>query len=673
LQAHTKALREAAFPTKRTHVRSFIGMCNVFRRFVPNFARIATPLSDIMGSTAPVTVPPPTPEQLFAFEELKRRLTQPPVLALPRAGHKYMLDVDACGTQECAALLQEQQKGGLRPVAYISRVLEGAERNFGVTEKECLAVVWASLKLRAYLEGDRFLVRTDHNCLRWLLNIDRTAHGRLACWRMRLNELAFDIAYKPGQTHWLADEISRLVTSGTDRSADDTDLLVFAVTRAETARGLETANYVSEPTTRTIDKGEVATVQGEDPLCRKVMEALNAGRAVPFFEDSDGLVCRRATHDGVDHFVVPVSLRERVLRLEHETTLAGHPGESRRYAAMRRDYYWPGMAADVVLHVRNYASCARGRVRPLRAAAALQLFAATLPFQDIATDLFGPLAKTAAGNEYIMVITHLFSKLVCAIPMGKIRAVDCASVLPDYWIGAYGPPDRVLSDGGPQFTAQFWHQVCNLLSVDAKVTTPSRPQTNGQAERFNRTMGRILDHYVAEHPTTLDQLLPALTLAYNTQPHAATKVAPFELVNPLGVASWFIKDLTRRSRYPATAQRGAHAEKKEQAAFLTRMVRLIPRIREALAAAQQRYKRNHDARIRPQPPGLEVGGFAFKRHHDYKGSKLGHRAQGPFRVVRIERPTAVLDIKGEHRRENIVHQALSQVSFSASGTVYTNR
>jgi len=476
---------------------------------------------------------------------------------------------------------------------------------------------------------------------------------------MRLNELAFDIAYKPGQTHWLADGMSRLVTSGIDRSADDTDLPVFAVTRAETARGLKTANYVSGPTTRAIDKGEVATAQGEDPLCRKVVEALNAGRAVPFFEDSDGLVGRRATHDGVAQIVVPVPLRERVLRLEHETTLAGHPGESRMYAAMRRYYYWPGMAADVVLHVRNCASCARGRVRPLRAAAALELFPATLPFQDIATDLFGPLAKTAAGNEYIMVITDRFSKLVLAIPMGKIRAVDCASVLLDYWIGAYGPPDRVLSDGGPQFTAQSWHQVGNLLSVEAKVTTPSRPQTNGQAERFNRTMGRILDHYVAKHPTTWDQLLPALTLAYNTQPHAATKVALFELVNPLGVASWSIKDLMRRSRYPAAAQRGTHAEKKEQAAFLTRLVRLIPRIREALAAAQQRYKRNHDARIRPQPTGLEVGGFAFKRHRDYKKSKLGHRAQGPFRVVRIEGPTAVLDIEGEHRRENIVHLVCS--------------
>jgi len=110
LQAHTEALREATFPTMRTQVLSFIAISNVFRRFVPNFTRIATPLTDLMGSTAPVTVPPPTAKQLFGFEELKRGLPQPPLHALPRAGHKYMLDVDACGTQVGTALLQEQKK-----------------------------------------------------------------------------------------------------------------------------------------------------------------------------------------------------------------------------------------------------------------------------------------------------------------------------------------------------------------------------------------------------------------------------------------------------------------------------------------------------------------------------------------------------------------------------------
>jgi len=166
MDARTRALREAHFPTTRTQVRSFVGMCNVFRRIVPSFARMAAPLTDLMGSTAPVLVPPAAPLQQEAFDRIKEALNTPAVLALPRCGRKYVLDVDACGTQVGAALLQEEDDGKLQPVAYISRRLAKIEFPYKFTQKECLAVVWASLKLRPYLEGDRFLVRTAHDCLR---------------------------------------------------------------------------------------------------------------------------------------------------------------------------------------------------------------------------------------------------------------------------------------------------------------------------------------------------------------------------------------------------------------------------------------------------------------------------------------------------------------------------
>ena len=88
---------------------------------------------------------------------------------------------------------------------------------------------------------------------------------------------------------------------------------------------------------------------------------------------------------------------------------------------------------------------------------------------------------------------------------------------------------------GRQFTCQFWGQVCNLLYIEPKVTSLSHSQTNGQTERFNRTMHTIFSHYVAEHPRSWDQLLGALTLAYKSRPHRSTGVAPLELVNPMGV------------------------------------------------------------------------------------------------------------------------------------------
>ena len=253
MDAHARALREAHFTTTRTQVRSCVGMCNVFHRLVPNFTRMAAPLTDHMGSTAPVLVPRATPLQQQAFDRLNGALTIPPALALPRRGRKYVLNVDACGTQVGAALLQEQDDGKVQRVAYISRRLPTKELPYGVTEKECLAVVWASLKLRPHLDGDRFLLRTDHDCLRWILNIEGSGNPRLARWRLRLCELEFDVAFKPGMTHNLADSISRLESGASDETALDDAVPVFA-TRANAVRGLDAANYVGGPRVRGIDR-----------------------------------------------------------------------------------------------------------------------------------------------------------------------------------------------------------------------------------------------------------------------------------------------------------------------------------------------------------------------------------------------------------------------------------
>jgi len=178
--------------------------------------------------------------------------------------------------------------------------------------------------------------------------------------------------------------------------------------------------------------------------------------------------------------------------------------------------------------------------------------------------------------------------------MDGSSAVDCASVVLDYWVGACGPLDRLLSYGGPQFTSHFWGQVYILLSIEPKVTAPSHLQTNGQTERFNRTMHTILNHYVAEHPRSCDQILWALTLAYNSRPHRSTGVAPLELVSPMGVSSWAFKDIPKSGAYPITAQRGTAAETRAQAALLTRLVQLISQMRARLKATRGHYKRDHD-------------------------------------------------------------------------------
>jgi RNase H-like domain found in reverse transcriptase/Reverse transcriptase (RNA-dependent DNA polymerase) len=187
-EKNTAALRDAPFPRTRTELRSFLGLCNVYRRFVPRFAAIAAPISTLLGKGTRATLPPLTTAQIEAFNNLRTRLLSPPILALPRSEAKFnlWLDTDASdGQLGCCCLLQGQPEGPALQLGYWSRTLNPAERNYSITEKECFAIVWAGTHLRPYLEWKRFTLRTDHHALRWVMNL-ADAQGLLARWRLRL-------------------------------------------------------------------------------------------------------------------------------------------------------------------------------------------------------------------------------------------------------------------------------------------------------------------------------------------------------------------------------------------------------------------------------------------------------------------------------------------------------
>jgi RNase H-like domain found in reverse transcriptase len=175
------ALKTAKPPTTRSKLRSFLGLCNVFRRFVAGFAKIAEPLNILLRKGESPQLGSLSEEQLAAFETLRTRLLDPPILALPRAEGLLILYTDAPQEQIVCCLFQEKGEGTRHPVEYRSRGLTSAERNYSTTEKECLAIVWAVLQLRPYLEGKHFFIRTDHHSLLWVLNL-ADAQRRLSWW-----------------------------------------------------------------------------------------------------------------------------------------------------------------------------------------------------------------------------------------------------------------------------------------------------------------------------------------------------------------------------------------------------------------------------------------------------------------------------------------------------------
>jgi hypothetical protein len=135
----------------------------VYRRLFAGYAKIAHPLNQLLRKEENLQLGELRQEQLEAFEKLCQKLLDPPILELPRAEGNFTLDTDASNYKIGCTLLQYQPDGSRHPIGYWSRGLKISEKNCFTTEQDCLAIVWAVLQLRPYLEGKRFVIRTDHH------------------------------------------------------------------------------------------------------------------------------------------------------------------------------------------------------------------------------------------------------------------------------------------------------------------------------------------------------------------------------------------------------------------------------------------------------------------------------------------------------------------------------
>ena len=188
------------------------------------------------------------------------------------------------------------------------------------------------------------------------------------------------------------------------------------------------------------------------------------------------------------------------------------------------------MALDCYAVAKHCAACARERVKLRKNTKEMKLFTPKAPLAFVAIDILGELITTKRGNRYIVVISDRYSKLVRTVPLKKITAAHMAQAFVHHWVFVYGPPVRLLSDNGTQFTARFFQNICRILGVRNVFTTKYHLQANGQVESFNRTLTSALQKYVGEHPKDWDLFSDAVTYAYNTQVHRTTNIAPFELV-----------------------------------------------------------------------------------------------------------------------------------------------
>lgn len=623
-----KAIKNFPPPKKLKDVQSFLGLANYYRKFIKDFSKIAKPLHSLTKKDVKFNW---DENARKAFEHLKNTLISAPVLAHFDPNAPTEVRVDACGYGVGAILLQGE-KPRVRPVAYASRTLSKAEQNYSITEKECLAAVWALNYFRPYIWGKRVTIVTDHHSLCWLKSVKDPA-GRLARWSLRLMDYDYEIRHKSGRLHSDADCLSRYPASDpTPKEVDEVEEIPL----------LALAN------------SEVATAQKNDPDLQPILRALEnpeAGegriaRQAANFLIKDGLLLRKNAGVRGNQYltVIPKSLQREIMYSHHDEPLSGHLGFSRTYDKIKNRYYWIGMKSDILKYVRGCPDCQSRKGPNQKTGGFLQPIQAGRPFEKIGVDLLGPFRRSKNGKVMIVVATDYGTRWAetKALPNGTAEPV--AKFLLENIICRHGAPKTILTDRGRVFQSEVIRNLLKSMGIVSSFTTAYRPQTNGLTERLNKTLAEMLSAFTNDQQKDWDEFLPQVTFAYNTTKQGSLGETPYFLVHgrEAKLPSEIMMTLEDEGAWSKERERLDEARKVALERLETRQKKEAKRYDESRRDVT--FKPGDLVRV--HTPTRKIG----------KSTKLLPQYHGPYKVIKQVGPVNYEIEKGRGKKD-VVHVA----------------
>ena len=679
-----EAVKTWPTPSTVTEVRSFVGLASYYRRFIKGFATIARPLHKLMEKEEGFQW---TTECEESFRELKNRLVSAPVLGYPRPEGKFILDTDASGFG-IGAVLSQEQDGQERVIAYGSRSLSKAERNYCVTRRELLAVVVFLKKFRQFLLGREFDVRTDHGSLRWLVTF-KDPEGQLARWNEVLGEYQPNIIHRAGRVHGNADGLSRKpcvqcgrlepvgarLTGGDRRPLLERDpgagIGDISSNHPEEESRVLIGNIQIEPQ---VSLSEVRDAQKKDDHIQLIMAAMEKGER-PNWEGAsawrpvakaylgqwdrlklrEGVLCRQwKSRDGRLRrwqLIVPDGLREGVTKEVHGGRAGAHLGVKKTICKLTERYYWVGHTADVRAWCRNCEVCGARGYAGRRAKAALRQYQMGGPMEQIAMDVVGPFPESHRGNRVALVVADYFTKWAEVFPLPNQEASTIAEKLVEEVVCRFGLPRELHTDQGRNFESNLVKEVCQLLGITKTRTTPYNPKSDGLVERMNRTLLDMISKMIepGQNQRDWDRVIPYALMAYRSAVQESTGETPNMMM------------LGREPSLPTHMVLSSPGEGGDEVTdyaleLRSRLNDAWERAASSLKTSAVRQKQYYDRRLFGKP--YEIGDAVWLYNARRKAGiapKLANRWEGPFLIIERLADVTYRIQKGPRGRPKVVH------------------
>ena len=466
------------FPTPNTvkQVQRFIGLANYYRRFIQNFSRIAEPLTRLTRKGVPFIW---TSEQQSAFNALKLALTTDPVVVIYREDRPVSLHTDASKVGIAGILMQPDDNGYKRVVAYYSRLLNKHEQNYSASELEVLAVVESMEYFHIYVHGKHCDIFSDHSALQWLFSIKKPS-SRLFRWSVRLSIYDYTVHHRSGKTNQAADAISRA------------------------------------PISLFID---IDTIKRE--------QSLDDTSSLRKLDSLDGLLINRFR--GLKRIYIPRSLRHNILLHFHDQH--GHPGINKTLQLITSSYWWESAHDDIVRHIKTCKSCQM--VKPSSLPTLGKMHPPATPESPNHTWAIDTIVLGSSANrtraKYVQLVVDHHSRYVWAFATPKNTTPTIINILSQLF-NTVAKPKNIITDNFKSFTAKQFRSYLADRGIHHILSSPYHPQSNGICEKANDTIIRGLRIAHFEQPKLKwSTLLPQVVQNYNRTPHSATGFTPLLL------------------------------------------------------------------------------------------------------------------------------------------------